>query len=97
VQELLQRSPAAGQGGDHVRTLAFEAPAGLDLSAVLPAGVDISEARAGSYTVTGVLTPRHLSALAQWWEEKGIMPASMSLEARSLEDVFLDISGKDIR
>jgi ABC-2 type transport system ATP-binding protein len=26
-----------------------------------------------------------------------VMPGSMSLEARSLEDVFLDISGKDVR
>jgi hypothetical protein len=25
------------------------------------------------------------------------MPAAMALQARSLEDVFLDISGKDIR
>ena len=97
VQELLQRTPAAGQGGEHIRTLVFEAPAGLDVAAVLPDGVDVSESRAGSYTVTGALTPRHLSALAQWWEAKGVMPASMSLQARSLEDVFLDISGKDIR
>lgn len=96
VQELLQRSPAAAQG-EHVRTLVFEAPAGLDLAAVLPDDVDVSESRAGSYTVTGALTPRHLSALAQWWEAKGVMPASLSLQARSLEDVFLDISGKDIR
>jgi ABC-2 type transport system ATP-binding protein len=97
VQELLQRSPVTDQGGEHIRTLLFEAPPGLDVAAVLPDGVDVSEARAGSYTVTGALTARHLSALAQWWEAKGIMPASMSLQARSLEDVFLDISGKDIR
>ena len=97
VHELLQLSPVADHAGEHVRTLVFEAPAGLDLSAVLPDGVDVSETRAGSYAVTGALTPRHLSALAQWWEAKDIMPASMSLQARSLEDVFLDISGKDIR
>ncbi|MGN7148318.1 ABC transporter ATP-binding protein [Arthrobacter sp. SAFR-179] len=97
VQELLQRSPADSQGGEHIRTLVFEAPAGLDLAAVLPDDVDVSESRAGSYTVTGALTPGHLSALAQWWEAKGVMPTSLSLQARSLEDVFLDISGKDIR
>ena len=97
VQELLQHRPAEDQDAEHVRTLVFEAPAGLDVAAVLPAGVEVSEARAGSYAVTGALTPHHLAALAQWWEAKGIMPASMSLQARSLEDVFLDISGKDIR
>jgi len=97
VQELLQRSPAVEAGADHIRTLEFEAVPGLDFAAVLPDGIDISETRAGSYCVTGTLTPGHLAALAGWWEAHGIMPASMSLQARSLEDVFLDISGKDIR
>lgn len=97
VQQLLQRSPGVEEGGEHVRTLVFDAPPGLDLGGVLPAGVEASEPRAGSYTVTGALTPRHLAALAAWWEAQDIMPAAMSLQARSLEDVFLDISGKDIR
>jgi ABC-2 type transport system ATP-binding protein len=97
VQELLQRNPGVEAGADHVRTLEFEAAAGLDLAGVLPEGIAVSETRAGSYSVTGVLTPGHLSALAQWWDAHNIMPASMSLQARSLEDVFLDISGKDIR
>ena len=47
--------------------------------------------------MTGALAPAHLAALAAWWEATGIMPAAMSLQARSLEDVFLDISGKDVR
>jgi ABC-2 type transport system ATP-binding protein len=97
VQELLQRSPAVEAGAEHIRTLEFEAAAGLDFDGVLPVGIAVSETRAGSYTVTGSLTPGHLAALAAWWEAHGIMPASMSLQARSLEDVFLDISGKDIR
>ncbi|WP_258805872.1 ABC transporter ATP-binding protein [Pseudarthrobacter sp. NS4] len=97
VQELLQRDPSAEAGAEHVRTLVFEAPPGLDLSAVLPDSLAVTEARAGSYCVTGSLTPGHLAALAAWWDANDIMPASMSLQARSLEDVFLDISGKDIR
>ncbi|WP_461174808.1 ABC transporter ATP-binding protein [Arthrobacter sp. Z1-9] len=97
VQELLQRNPAVETGSEHIRTLEFEARPGLDFSGLLPEGIDISENRAGSYSVTGSLTPGHLAALARWWEAHDIMPASMSLQARSLEDVFLDISGKDIR
>jgi ABC-2 type transport system ATP-binding protein len=97
VQELLQRSPAVETGAEHIRTLEFEAHPGLDFAALLPAGIAVSETRAGSYSVTGSLTPRHLAALALWWETHDIMPASMTLQARSLEDVFLDISGKDIR
>ncbi|WP_104045513.1 ABC transporter ATP-binding protein [Arthrobacter sp. ZGTC412] len=97
VQELLQRSPVVETGADHIRTLEFEAVPGLDFAGVLPDGIAVAETRAGSYCVTGSLTPGHLAALAGWWEAHGIMPASMSLQARSLEDVFLDISGKDIR
>jgi ABC-2 type transport system ATP-binding protein len=97
VRELLQRDRSVEAGAEHVRTLVFEAPPGLDPAAVLPAHIDVTEARAGSYCITGTLTPAHLAALAAWWETHNIMPASMSLQARSLEDVFLDISGKDIR
>lgn len=97
VQELLRRDPAVESGTEHIRTLVFDAPPGLDLSAVLPAAINVTEPRSGSYSVTGALTPGHLAALARWWEAHNIMPASMSLQARSLEDVFLDISGKDIR
>ena len=97
VQELLQRGPAVDAGADHVRTLSFDAAPGLDLSGVLPADVVVLEERAGSYTATGALTPKHLAALAEWWAVHDVMPAAMTLQARSLEDVFLDISGKDIR
>jgi ABC-2 type transport system ATP-binding protein len=97
VQELLQRGPAVDAGADHVRTLSFDATPGLDLSGVLPADVVVLEERAGSYTATGALTPKHLAALAEWWAAHDVMPAAMALQARSLEDVFLDISGKDIR
>lgn len=97
VPELLRRDPEVEAGAEHVRTLVFEAPAGLDVSRVLPAGINVAEKRAGNYEVTGPLTPAHLATLAAWWEAHNIMPGSMSLQARSLEDVFLDISGKDIR
>ncbi|MCU1519042.1 MAG: transporter [Pseudarthrobacter sp.] len=97
VAQLLQRDLEVETGTEHIRTLFFEAVAGLDLTSVLPAEITVSETRAGSYVATGPLTPQHLSSLASWWAAHGIMPGSLSLEARSLEDVFLDISGKDIR
>jgi ABC-2 type transport system ATP-binding protein len=97
VAQLLQRDPAVEAGSEHIRTLFFEAPAGLDLDGVLPPAIALSETRAGSYVATGPLTPEDLAALASWWAAHGVMPGSLSLEARSLEDVFLDISGKDIR
>jgi len=96
VAELLQHHPAAGSSITD-RTLYFDAPAALDFSGVLSAGLEVAETRSGSYSVTGTLTPADLAALAAWWAERNIMPASLRLEARSLEDVFLDISGRDLR
>ncbi|MFJ4026091.1 ABC transporter ATP-binding protein [Paenarthrobacter sp. NPDC089989] len=79
------------------RTLFFDGPAGMDFSAVLRIGLQVTETRSGSYSVSGALTPADLAALTAWWAERNIMPASLRLEARSLEDVFLDISGRDLR
>jgi ABC-2 type transport system ATP-binding protein len=96
VTQLLQhRLPSADER--HVRTLLFEAEPGLDFTGVLPDTVTVTEARAGSYAATGALTPADLAAITAWWAAQGIMPGSLSLEARSLEDVFLDISGREIR
>jgi ABC-2 type transport system ATP-binding protein len=97
VAQLLQRHLSPGSAQEHVRTLLFEARPGLDFTGVLPAAVEVREMRGGSYEATGVLTPDDLAALTAWWAARGIMPGSMRLEARSLEDVFLDISGRDIR
>ncbi|UVJ37686.1 ABC transporter ATP-binding protein [Arthrobacter sp. CJ23] len=96
VAELLSGDHSTGEDITE-RTLFFDASAGLDFSAALGAGLTVSESRAGSYAVTGTLTPADLAALTAWWAARDIMPASLRLEARSLEDVFLDISGRDIR
>jgi ABC-2 type transport system ATP-binding protein len=96
VAQLLQRAPAV-ESGEHIRTLLFEAEAGLNLAGILPETITINETRAGSYVANGPLTPQDLAALATWWAVHGVMPSSLSLAARSLEDVFLDVSGKDIR
>ncbi|WP_028267335.1 ABC transporter ATP-binding protein [Arthrobacter sp. MA-N2] len=96
VAELLSHGHE-DMAGITERTLLFDAPAGLDIAAAIGNELTITESRAGSYAVVGTLTPEHLAKLTAWWAEKGIMPASLRLEARSLEDVFLDISGRDIR
>ncbi|MDQ0756506.1 ABC transporter ATP-binding protein [Arthrobacter sp. B3I4] len=95
VAQLLRHELTGAE--QHIRTLLFEAEPGLDLAGVLPPGVEVRETRAGSYSATGALTPADLAAVAAWWSARDIMPASMSLAARSLEDVFLDISGRESR
>ena len=49
----------------------FEAEPGLDFTGVLPDGVDVTEARAGSYAATGALTPADLAAITAWWAARG--------------------------
>ncbi|MEC5180688.1 ABC transporter ATP-binding protein [Arthrobacter sp. CG_A4] len=97
VAQLLANPLPPGAGEHHIRTLLFETEPGLDFTGVLPDGVDVTEARAGSYAATGSLTSADLAAITAWWAARGLMPSSLSLEARSLEDVFLDISGREIR
>lgn len=96
VAELLRHEPVAGEGINE-RVLTFDATPGLDFRGVLRSEITVLETRAGSYSVSGPLTPADLAALTACWQSRSIMPASMRLEARSLEDVFLDISGRDIR
>ena len=77
------------------RLLTFDSRPGLDLTAM--AGLTVHETVPGRYTVAGNLTPADLAALARFWEEQDIMPTAIHMAPRSLEDVFLDISGKGLR
>lgn len=48
-------------------------------------------------TLTGALTPPMLETVTRWFTATGTLPESLSLQPRTLEDVFLDISGREIR
>jgi len=93
VPELLSHATAA----EAQRTVMFEAGPGLDPGAVLRPQLQVTENRPGNYQVSGPLEPGDLAALAQWWAAQGIMPTSLNLASRSLEDVFLALSGTELR
>ena len=81
-------------------SIRFEASAGLDLTALSIAvapGAQASEPVAGSYHVTGEITPDILAATTAWCASLGIMPRNLQIEQRSLEDVFLDLTGRELR
>ena len=79
------------------------------LPAHLRAGVDLIEkvpytpARDGTpsvpgeYELVGALRPEHLAAFTAALAQHYLMPISLTMEPKTLEDVFLDISGRDIR
>ena len=81
-------------------SIRFEAPAGLDLTALAIAvapGAQACEPVAGGYHVSGEITPDTLAATTAWCASLGIMPRNLQIEQRSLEDVFLDLTGRELR
>lgn len=90
-------SELTAHAADSARELRFEARERLSLPSARLPHLDVTEPSPGRYRVTGALTPKDLAVLAAWWAEEGILPASIVLTSRSLEDVFLDISGRSIR
>jgi len=51
----------------------------------------------GEYELVGALRPEHLAVFTSALAERYLMPISLTMEPKTLEDVFLDISGRDIR
>lgn len=94
------------------RTLRFEAPPGLDLSSLAAALAAASLATAastpghnpvvresapGEYALSGPVTPEVLAALTAWSAARGVLLTSLSVGRRTLEDVFLDLTGRNLR
>jgi len=92
-----QRLADSTRSRDSIR---FDAPAGLDLTALSIAvapGCTAAEPSAGGYRVEGEVTPDTLAATTAWCASLGIMPRNLAIEQRSLEDVFLDLTGRGLR
>ncbi|HVT70037.1 MAG TPA: ABC transporter ATP-binding protein [Trebonia sp.] len=83
--------------------LRFRAEAGLDtesLLAALPAGSAAKESPAGHYLIEvpgGTVQPALLAAVTAWCADHAVLPSSLRIESRTLEDVFLELTGRDLR
>jgi ABC-2 type transport system ATP-binding protein len=92
---------------DDDRTLRFQAVAGLDLvslgarlSAVAPASarsVTVQEEGPGEYAASGHVDPTALAALTAWCAEHDVLATRITVGRRTLEDVFLDLTGRSLR
>ncbi|MBG6225973.1 ABC-2 type transport system ATP-binding protein [Arthrobacter sp. CAN_A2] len=82
---------------DGTRELRFETVPGLSFPPGLLPHLLQRETEPGQYVLRGPLTADDVAQLARWWDACGVMPTSISMAPRSLEDVFLDISGRSIR
>ena len=82
--------------------LRFRAEVGLDtdgLLAALPDGSAAKESPAGHYVIEAPdgISPQLLASVTAWCAEHGVLPTSLRIESRTLEDVFLELTGKELR
>jgi ABC-2 type transport system ATP-binding protein len=82
--------------------LRFRAEPGLDIDALiaaLPAGSAAKESPAGHYMieVRDGVDPRLVAAVTAWCAERGVLAQSLQIESRTLEDVFLELTGRELR
>jgi ABC-2 type transport system ATP-binding protein len=77
----------------------FRGPAGLDLDDLLtglPPTSAAKESPAGTYLVEGPEAPQLLAGVTAWCATRGVMPQDLQTR-RTLEDVFLDLTGRELR
>ncbi|MEB3023254.1 ABC transporter ATP-binding protein [Mycolicibacter sp. MYC098] len=89
----LTRSGAQGQ-------VRFSAPPRLELSlllAALPEGYRASEVLPGEYLVEGTVDPQVLATVTAWCAQLDVLATQLRVEQRSLEDVFLELTGRELR
>jgi ABC-2 type transport system ATP-binding protein len=80
--------------------LRFSAPRMLDLSllsAALPEGYKVAEVLPGQYLVEGSIDPQVLATVTAWCARLDVLATDMRVERRSLEDVFLELTGREVR
>src|SRR3984957_19300499 len=85
-----------------VGQLRFRAEAGLDIDSlltVLPPASAMKESPAGHYVIEvhGAVDPMLLATVTAWCAERGGLANSLMIESRTLEDVFLELTGKELR
>ena len=80
--------------------LRFSAPRKLDLAlliSALPENYRATEVLPGEYLVEGHIDPQVLSTVTGWCARLNVLATDMRVEQRSLEDVFLELTGRDLR
>ncbi|MGC5542328.1 ABC transporter ATP-binding protein [Streptomyces griseus] len=94
---IAQGSPEQLCRGGAENTLRFTGRTGLDLGSLvkaLPDGSGAAEPLPGTYRITGAIDPQLLATVTSWCAQHGVMPEGISVERHSLEDVFLELTGK---
>jgi ABC-2 type transport system ATP-binding protein len=86
--------------GGAENTLRFSGRPGLDLVSLLkalPADTVAAELTPGGYRIEGKVDPQLLATVTSWCAQHGVMADHLAVERRTLEDVFLELTGKELR
>ena len=78
----------------------FTAPPRLDLTllaAALPEGFAPRETTPGSYLIVGEIDPQVLATVTAWCARIGVLATDLRVDQRRLEDVFLELTGREMR
>jgi ABC-2 type transport system ATP-binding protein len=97
---VAQGTPAELMRSGAEDQLRFIAPPQLDLSqleSALPPNFRAVEMTPGEYLVEGRIEPQVLATVTAWCARLNVLATDMRVEQRSLEDVFLDLTGRDLR
>lgn len=79
-----------------VVTEPFPPGAPESLKAALGPHTEVSQLDGLSLLVTGPADPSTLAKVARWCDDHSVVPESLSLGQRNLEDVFLELTGRDL-
>jgi len=80
-----------------VVTQPFPPGAPESLREALGPGTQVTQLDALSLLVTGPADASTLARVSRWCEEQGVLPESLALGQRNLEDVFLDLTGRGLQ
>jgi ABC-2 type transport system ATP-binding protein len=97
---VAQGSPAELTSVGARQQLRFAARPGLDLgqlSTALPEECRASEPRPGGYLVEGRIDPQVMATVTAWCAQQGVFAENLRVARRSLEDVFLELTGRELR
>ncbi|MEU2433039.1 ABC transporter ATP-binding protein [Streptomyces sp. NPDC007861] len=97
---VAQGSPEQLCRGGAENTLRFTGRPGLDLGSLLkalPDGTAAAELTPGAYRISGTVGPQLLATVTSWCAQHGVMPDGIAVERHTLEDVFLELTGRELR
>ncbi|WP_406313879.1 ABC transporter ATP-binding protein [Streptosporangium sp. NBC_01639] len=95
---VAEGTPSSLTGAE--RQLRFRARPGLtldELLTALPAGSTAKESPSGHYIIEGQVGPELLATVTAWCAAEGVTADDLSIERRTLEDVFLELTGRELR